>query len=192
MDYGHVFRRLFHLCGPLVLAYYILPASIFWIPKNVWVLLTLGGLLVIEVCRLYSGSLFFGLREYEKGQISAYAWAGIGVTIAFFFFPPVFVICAVFGLCWTDPLIGEMRRRKKMRYYPAMPLSIYFLIVIGCLSVFSDIEIVPMIMLGIAGSVAAIAIEKPKFSIDDDFLMLIVPLIILTVFHEYLTITGLA
>jgi hypothetical protein len=192
MDYGHIFRRLFHICGPLVLVYYIMPSTFLWIPKNGLVLLTLAGLLIIEVVRLYTGKIFFGLRDYEKGQLSAYTWAGIGVTIGFFFFPSAFVICSVAGLSWVDPLIGEMRTRDKMTYYPALPLCIYFFIVVACLMLVSEIIIASVLVLGIVGSMTAIAVEQLKLPIDDDFLMLIIPLIILTSIYEYLSIAGLA
>jgi dolichol kinase len=191
MDYAHIFRRLFHLCGPLVLVYYIMPDTLLWVPKYAWVFLTLAGLLTIEVIRLYTGKMFFGLRDYEKGQISAYAWAGIAITIAFFCFPPTLVICAVIGMCWTDPLIGEMRKKRKMKHYPALPLCMYFVIVTAYLFLFSDIKIISVLGLGIVGSLIAIAIEKPKLPIDDDFLMLVVPLVALTLVHEYLIIVGL-
>lgn len=191
MDYGHLFRRAFHLCAPLILVYYVLPDRLLGISKEALLLLGLFGLLVLEAVRLFTGRIFFGLREYEKGQISAFAWAGIGVTIAFLFFPMPFVVCSVVGLGWTDPLIGEMRKRKMMRYYPATPLAVYFLIAVACLFVFSEISMIQVFILGFVCSVAAISVEKPKLPIDDDFLMLVVPLIVLTLVYEYLNIAGL-
>jgi dolichol kinase len=191
MDYGHLFRRAFHLCAPIILVYYLLPHRFLGFSKEAWLLLGLFGLLLLEAGRLFTGRIFFGLREYERKQISAYAWAGIGVTIAFLFFPMPFVICSVVGLGWTDPLIGEMRKRKMMRYYPATPLAVYFLIAAVCLFVFSDFTIIQVFILGFVGSVAAISVEKPKLPIDDDFLMLVVPLAVLTLVYEYLNIAGL-
>ncbi|MFO7618742.1 MAG: hypothetical protein R6W91_03700 [Thermoplasmata archaeon] len=191
MDHGHIFRRIFHLSGPLVLLYYVSPDPFLWISKNGWVLLGLTGLLILEAIRLYTGRVFFGLREYESGQISAYAWGGIGVAIALLLFPMPFVICAIVGVCWADPLIGEMRKRKRMLLYPTLPLIIYFLIVSICLMFFSDIKWIPIFLLAFAGSMTAIAIEKPKWPVDDDFLMLIVPLVAMTLVHEYLHFAGL-
>jgi dolichol kinase len=191
MDYGHLFRRAFHLCAPLILVYYLLPHRFLGISKEAWLLLGLFGLLILEAVRLFTGRIFFGLREYERKQISAYAWAGIGVTIAFLFFPIPFVICSVVGLGWTDPLIGEMRKRKMMRYYPATPLAVYFIIAAACLFMSSNLSIIQVLILGFVGSVAAISVEKPKLPIDDDFLMLIVPLVALTLVYEYLIIAGL-
>ena len=192
MDRDHLFRRLFHLCAPLFLLYYIVP-EIFWgLPKFYWVILTLAFLTVLESIRLASGRVFFGMRKYERGQLSAYFWAGLGLTLAFAFFSPMFVACAVFGIGWVDPLIGEMRKRKKMKYYPHIPLLAYFLIVLGCLLTFSDIGLVTIMVLGAVASASAIAIEKPRLPLDDDFLMLVVPLIVLTAFYEWVKIIGLS
>ena len=156
------------------------------------VLLVLLGLLVLEATRLLTGRVFFGLREYEKGQLSAFAWAGIGVTIAFLFFPMPFVVCAVFGLAWTDPLIGEMRRKKLMRYYPGIPLIVYFFISASCLLAISEFTIIQIIIFSITGSIVAISVEKPKLPVDDDFLMLVVPLTAVTLINCYLDYAGLA
>ena len=186
MDRGHLFRRIFHLCAPLILLYYLVPENFLWLPKFYWVLIVLACIMVLEALRLSTGRVFFGLREYEGKQLSAYAWAGIGITLGFYFFPPEFVACAVFGVGWVDPLIGEMRRHKKMKYYPYLPLIAYFLITQGCLFLATDIPLLQIAVLGMLASASAIAIEKPKLPADDDFLMLIVPMIVLTVFYEYM------
>ena len=192
MDKDHLFRRLFHFCAPLILLYYIVPDIFLGLQKFWWVLIVLAALLILEAIRLASGRVFFGLREYEKGQLSAYAWAGIGITLGFAFFQPMFVACVVFGIGWVDPLIGEMRKRKKMKYYPHIPLLAYFFIVLGCLIALSDISLLTIIILGAVSSASAIAVEKPQLPVDDDFLMLIVPLIVLTAFYEWVKIIGLS
>ncbi len=191
MDRGHVFRRMFHLCAPGILVYYFFPGTFLGISKEAWLILGLILLLVLEAGRLFRGKVFFGMRDYEKTQISAYAWAGMGVTIALLAFPMPFVICAVVGLGWTDPIIGELRKRKRMTYYPWMPLLFYFLIVFGCLVLFSDIPWLAIVILASVGSLGAIAVEKPKIPVDDDFLMLVLPLIVMTLVYEYMVIADI-
>jgi dolichol kinase len=188
MDKGHIFRRLFHLCGPLILVYYLLPHRMFHISREAWLLAGLAILLSIEAVRLLRGKVFFGLREYEGRQISAYAWAGMGATIGFLLFPEVLVACAIFGLCWVDPLIGEMRRRRLMRHYPAVPLIVYFAIAAACLMALSDRGWIAVLAIAIVGSFSAVAIEKHRLPVDDDFTMLIVPLVVMTLADEYLAI----
>jgi dolichol kinase len=192
MDYGHVCRRIIHLSGPLVLVYYILPDPFLWISRVGWVLLGLSAILLLEAVRLSTGRVFFGLRDYEEKRLSAYAWGGIGVAIALLFFPMPFSIAAIVGVCWADPLIGEMRKREKMRLYPALPLLVYFLIVALCLFLFSDIGIIAVFLLSLAGSMSAIAIEHPRWPVDDDFLMLVVPLFIMTLLYEYFKYAHIA
>lgn len=191
MDRGHVFRRLFHLCAPGVLVYYIFPDPFLGISKDTWLIVGLILLLILEAGRLLRGKIFFGMRDYERTQISAYAWAGIGVAIALLVFPMPFVICAVVGLGWTDPIIGELRKRRRMSYYPWLPILLYFNIVFWCLVIFSDIPWLAIAILASVGSLGAIAVEKPKIPVDDDFLMLVLPLVIMTLVYEYMVIADI-
>ena len=192
MEKGPLFRRVFHICAPLFLIYYLMPDILLWLPKSWWVIITLISIIIVEIVRLAKKKIFFGMREYEKNQLSAFAWAGIGITLAFFFFPPVFVACALFGIGWVDPLIGEMRKRNKMKYYPILPLIFYFLIVVGCLLILSDLFPATIVIIAILASISAVTVEFPQLPVDDDFLMLIVPLIVLTLSVEYLQAFGLA
>lgn len=183
---------MLHLCAPVILVYYIFPEVIFGLKKESWLILGFAGFFLLEVIRLYRGKLYFGMREYERKRLSAYTWAGIGMFLGFLFFPMPFVVCSLLGLCWTDPIIGEMRIREKMRYYPGLPLMVYFFIVFICMWIFSDLSLLAMFILGAVGSVTAVAVEKPKLPVDDDFLMLFVPLLVMTLVYEYMMLTGLA
>lgn len=193
MDRAHIVRRSTHLCAPLFLVYYLFPGDMWGlgVSPEIAVLIVLALVLVVEAIRLATGRTYYGLRTYEKNQLSAYAWAGIGITAAFLFFPPVFVICAVVGLGWVDPLIGELRMRKK-KTYPALPLVVYFMLVFCCMQVFSDINIFVQVFLGCLAAVSAIKIEAWKMKyVDDDFLMLIIPLVIMTLVYEIMKFTGI-
>ena len=193
MDKAHAARRIFHMCAPAFLAYYLFPKDMWGlgVTPEISVLTVLAIVLIFEAARLARGQTYFGLRTYEKHQMSAYAWAAIGITLAFLFFPPVFVICAVVGMGWVDPLIGELRRHWK-RAYPTLPFVVYFLIVMGCLQLFSDINLFAQVFLGCLAAVIAIRIEAWKvWHVDDDFLMLIIPLIIMTLVYEIMTFTGI-
>ena len=192
MEKGPLFRRIFHLCAPLFLIYYLMPEIFLFLPKSWWVLITLFSIIAVETIRLARKRIFFGMREYERTQVSAFAWAGIGITIAFFFFEPIFVACVLFGIGWVDPLIGEMRKRGKMKWYPMLPLLFYFAITFFILLFLSDFRLPTIIAMGILASIVAITVEFPQIKVDDDFLMVIVPLIVLTLCAKYLHIFGLA
>jgi len=112
--------------------------------------------------------------------------------MAFLLFPMPLVVAAVTGLSWTDPLIGELRKRSRLRLYPSLPMAIYFLIVIASLEMFSDMPLLAIVILASVGSIGAIAAEKPKIPVDDDFIMLVLPLVIMTLVYEYMVIADLA
>jgi len=169
-----------------------MPDIFLFLPKSWWVIITLISIISLETVRLARKRIFFGMREYERTQVSAFAWAGIGITLAFFFFEPVFVACVLFGIGWVDPLIGEMRKRKKMKWDPMVPLLFYFAITFFVLLFLSDFRLPTIIAMGILASIVAITVEFPQIKVDDDFLMVIVPLIVLTLCAEYLHIFGLA
>jgi len=193
MDKAHLFRRAFHLCAPLFLVYYLIPEDMWGlgISREIFLLIVFLILMIFESVRLATGRVFFGLRDYEKKQLSAYAWASIGITIAFLFFPPVFVICAVVGLGWTDPLIGELRRKWK-KGYPAIPLAVYFLIIMACLQLFSEIPLFVQLFMASLTAAVAIIVEGPRIKqIDDDFLMLVIPLFVMTGLYELMAFTGM-
>jgi dolichol kinase len=192
MDRGHLLRRMFHLSGPIVLGYYLLPEPFFGIPRMAWVLATLAAILSLEAIRLGTGFEILGLREYERDRLSAYAWAGIGITIGFALFPMELVVPSVFGLCWVDPVIGEMRRRKMMKHYPAVPLILYFSIALAWLAFLMPEDGAPIVGVAFFGSVTAIAAERPKLAVDDDFLMLVVPLAAMALAKMFFSAAGLA
>ena len=184
MDQGHVARRLFHLSAPFVLIYYFFPDYVLGISRQNFLIIVFSLIMILEISRLLRKKVYFGMRDYEAHQLSAYAWATIGVFISFMFFPMLFVIPAITGIGWTDPLIGEMNKRK-MKGYPIIPLIVYFLITFFSFFLFAeplgyDMEISLMAVLALVGAVVAIAVEKPRIKqIDDDFLMMVVPLFVI-------------
>ena len=193
MDHGHIARRLFHLSAPIVLIYYFIPDDFLIIGREKLLIVVFSLIMFSEISRLIRKKVYFGMREYEANQISAYGWATIGVFISIMFFPQLFVIPAITGIGWTDPLIGEMNKRK-MKGYPMIPLIVYFLITFFSFFLFAEplgyeMEISLMAILAVVGAVVAIAVEKPRIKqIDDDFLMMVVPLFV--VYSLYCIITN--
>jgi len=176
----HTFRRLFHLASPVFLLYYWVPEEIgtTGIRRQALLLLVVGTVLALDVGRIALRIPVFGLRKYEAGRISAYAWGTIALAIGFVFFPPVLVIPAFCGMAWIDPLCAWTRRTRRYPSLPAIAYAVVFasvLVVIG--SGLDSLEIAAL--TGIATPVALLA-EYPDIRVvDDDFLMTIVPLIAL-------------
>ena len=182
-----LFRRVFHLCAPIFLVYYLVPDDLWGIgvSKRFTLLMILLVVLIIEAVRILRKKIFFGLRDYEGKQISAFAWAGVGITLAFLFFPKIFVVPIIFGMAWIDPLIGELKKREGKSLYPFLPAICYAVIFFFFVSFLSDLSILIILFLTVVGTVSALLAEYPHIKyLDDDFLMIIVPLVILTLFHN--------
>jgi hypothetical protein len=180
MEKPRLFRRLFHLTGAFYLVYYILPEEL--IPgffKWYGVVILVFAALIVEVIRIKTKKIVYGMRKYERRQISAYAWFAMGMGLALLLFPMIFVVPVVIGMAAIDPLIGEIRFRKK-ELYPIVPFIFYGIIMFVCLFLFSDMAIWILVLFTIVGTFCAIYAESWNFkAIDDDFLMIVVPLMVL-------------
>ncbi len=173
---GSTFRRAFHLASPVFLVYYLLPDDL-WVglPKPLLAFLLWAVTLVIEVLRLVLEVDIIGIREYEKDQVSAYFWGGTGLVIGLLFFPPPFVVVAMVGMAWVDPLCALARNT---RGYPVVPLIVYGVIAFTGVWVLTDFPLVSALMIALLGTSLAIAAEYPNVElVDDDFTMQLVPLV---------------
>jgi hypothetical protein len=183
MDKGQVLRRLVHISAPVFLIYYYLPDPVFpgLISKQSGLFLFLALILVIEALRLYFSPNIIGMREYEKYRISAAAWTAIGLTIAMAFFPVQIAFPVILGMGWIDPIMGRMRARKS-KYYPAVPIVLYFMLMIVPLSYFFGLTPLVLIASIMATFLGIMSEVKKNWYLDDDFTMIIVPLLGLYVF----------
>jgi hypothetical protein len=184
MDDGHLIRRLVHLATPLFLVYYFLPDPL-WLnglSKSLGLVLFLFVALAAEAVRLKLSWNIVGMREYESRRMSAAAWTAIGLTFAFLLFPFWLVAPAVMGMAFIDPLIGELRLRKS-NLYPAVPTVAYFVLVFAVLGWLRGPDAVALLAAFFA-TVLAIAFEKQRWKyFDDDFLMIVVPLLGMTMIY---------
>jgi hypothetical protein len=178
MDKGQVLRRLVHISAPVFLVYYYLPDPIFpgFVAKQPGIFLFLALILVIEALRLYFSPHIIGMRDYENYRISAAAWTAMSLTLTLAFFPLEIAFPVVLGMGWVDPVMGILRARKS-RYYPAVPIVLYFMLMIIPLSYFFGLT--PLVVLAsLAATFLGIMSEvKKNWYLDDDFLMIVVPLV---------------
>ena len=120
----------------------------------------------------------FGLRKYEAGRVSAFAWGTIGLALALALFPPLLVIPAFCGMAWIDPLCAWSRRTGRFPWLPAIAYAAVFASLLVIVGKLNPLELGAL--TAIATPVALLA-EYPDIRVvDDDFLMTIVPLIALT------------
>jgi hypothetical protein len=176
-----LFRRLFHLASPVFLLYYWIPEDLgsTGIRRQALLLLSVGTVLAVDVVRIALRIPVFGLRKYEAGRLSAYAWGTIGLALGFAFFPLILVIPTVCGMAWIDPACAWSRRTGR---YPWLPVIAYAA-VFASLLVIVGRDLRPLqigALTAIATPVALLAEYADIRVIDDDFLMTIVPLIAVT------------
>ena len=178
MELGEGLRRLVHMSMPVLLVYYWLPDPILpgSISKPLALMLILIAVLLFEIYRLRTGMRIVGMRPYEEKRVSAAAWAAVAIAIALLFFPLSSAGPAFFGMAWVDPLCGVLRRRKSA-LYPALPLVVYFLLALAVMGLI----VAPSLLVAAAAAVGAplaILFEGNRVKkVDDDFTMIIVPMI---------------
>jgi len=181
---AHWYRRVFHAFGASFLFYYLLPNDVDWIVflKN-WIPLVLVILAVIlEILRLkgkISSDHFFGLRMYEKNRIGSYVFFAVGILILLRFFPQQIAIPCILCASLGDPVIGEIRNRfeKKHVYVFGFLICMFFFMVTWFRA---DIRL--MLLVSVVGGLGAIIGETQKFWwLDDDFMIQVLPAILLLV-----------
>jgi hypothetical protein len=175
-------RRLVHICLPVFLLYYVIPDDT-WIgiDKRLVLLGALFVFIIFEFLRLAYQIRVFGTREYEMDSMAAYLWAGIGFTVAFLLFDYALVVPAVLGMAWIDPLSGFLRERKS-GLYPWLPFASYLVLAAVTLIVVSSFAPQSIVFIAAAGAASGIAAEHKRVRfVDDDFLMLVIPLVVMTI-----------
>jgi len=180
---AHWYRRVFHAFGASFLFYYMLPdvewinLLKFWIPPIIVVFA-----ITLEVLRLkgkISSEHFFGLRMYEQNRVGSYVFFAVAILLLLRFFPQQIAIPCILCACLGDPIIGEIRYRLGKHY-------VYILGFLICMFFFmiswykADIRL--MLIASIAGAFGAIIGETKKFWwLDDDFMIQILPAILLLI-----------
>ncbi len=176
----HLFRRVFHLVSPVFLLYYWIPEDLgaTGIRREAILLLAVGTVLSVDIARIALRIPVFGLRKYEAGRVSAYAWGTIGLALGFAFFPSVLVIPAFCGMAWIDPLCAWARATGRYPWLPAIGYAAVFASLLWITG--SGLSPLAILALTAIATPVALLAEYGDFRfVDDDFLMTIVPLIVL-------------
>ena len=180
-----LFRRGMHALIALTPLYFALPVELPVEPLRRWMLLVgfFAIVSVFEVIRLWKGITFFGLRPHEKYQIASFAWAAAGVTLLLWLFPEDIASGALVAMALVDPLAGELRASKiKDSVTISASLIAYFALFFVICALVGDRGLVVCISLAVVGSAVAIPSEWVEVRyVDDDFLMLVLPALAMTV-----------
>jgi dolichol kinase len=189
---AHWFRRAFHTFAASFLVYYLIPAD-GWIGL-VKIIVPAGivaCIAIIDYGRIrgeFDHQRFFGLRGYEKGRPASYLYFGIGLLLLLVFFPQQIAIPCILCASFTDPLIGESRYYlgKKRAYALGFVVSMSFFIL-----VWYRAEWWVMLMVALLGASGAVIGEAKKLRlIDDDFMIQILPALLLTLVWQVLLLIG--
>lgn len=190
---AHWYRRVFHTFGASFVVYYMVP-DIGWINILKLIIPALIVLIAIslEILRIkgyVSSSHFFGLRMYEKKRIGSYVFFGIGILILLLFFPQQIAIPCILCACLADPIIGEIRNRFSKKY-------VYIVGFLICTSFFvitwHNVQLNLLLLVSLVGGGGAIIGEAKKFYwIDDDFMVQILPAILLGIIWISIPYLGL-
>jgi hypothetical protein len=199
MEKGELFRKAFHLCAPAFLVYYLVPVDAWgWMPsvdgflepREVLLLAVLAVVLAEEAIRLKMGWSVFGMRPYERGKMAAHAWAGTGLAIGFLLFPQAMVVAVTFGMAWVDPMMGFLRKRRP-NLYPIVPILAYWAIASVALLAQAAMHPVLGVEIAFVAACAAVLCESPRLDhLDDDFLLLTVPLLTMWLAYHAFNVMG--
>ena len=199
---AHIFRRIMHILLAFAVVYYLLPYVIFGIPREIWMLVILiGAPSTVEYFRLRSGKLVPGLRGHEKNHLASYFWFLTGTAIVLWLFPQPIAAPLIVSVAIGDPVIGEFRDLRR-RYWMSIGIficslpfymygySIRMALVAGLITFLAEsvyIEINwtfrdSLFRSRSRGVVSPIANKlKVHTLLDDDFLMLVLPALVLLV-----------
>jgi|GEM_PF-332658 len=181
-------RRIVHLSVPITLIYYLIPPHMWgYMIREDALVVAFIILIIFEAIRIWKKISIPGFRPYEKGRLSAAAWAGIALFISFMLFPMEIVVPSVVAMAIIDPMNGEMRRS---RYYPWIPAAFSIVIYFLGLLALSNYSIPAVFMLSITGGLIAMASEIPHLWIDDDFMMIMVPATVLYIIIAVMDVIG--
>jgi len=90
------------------------------------------------------------------------------------------------GMAVVDPLAGELRSRHSSAVVTvAIPVAVYFAIAAPVLWYMGPHSPFFAVILGVIGATAAVGSERRKVrGVDDDFIMTVVPCLLMWVFSE--------
>lgn len=190
---AHWFRRAFHTFAASFLIYYLLPDEE-WIHiiKIVLPILIVVSLGVIEYHRLrgdFTNQRFFGLRSYEKKRPASYLYFGVGVLLLFLLFPQQIAIPCILCASFTDPLIGESRHylKKQHAYLIGFIVSMFFFIL-----TWYQADWWVLVLVGFIGASGAVIGEVKKIPfLDDDFMIQMIPAVLLFLSWQLLLLMNI-
>ncbi len=173
-QFGYWLRRVVHLGLAIIpLLYYH-----FGQPRRLVVWLVVASV-VIELLRLSLKITVWGHRDYERKQISSFAWGLFALGLVLIFSPSAAVAIPIIWSCaFVDPLLGELRCfHCSSLLVSVVGLMVLLLIWWGAAFWLGTAWWYALIMAPII-----LLVERPNFKwVDDNALMQLVPLVIVLI-----------
>jgi dolichol kinase len=189
---AHWFRRAFHTFAASFLVYYLLPND-GWIGalKIIIPIGIVACIAIIDYGRIrgeFDHQRFFGLRGYEKGRPASYLYFGVGMLLLLVLVPQQIAVPCILCASFTDPLIGESRYHlgKQRAYVLGFLLSMFIFLLTWYRAEWW--VMLPVALLGASGAVIGEA-KKLKW-IDDDFMIQILPALLIFTLWQVVLLTG--
>ena len=175
-----IYRRFNHTVAACFVIYFLFPESILGFDRVYLVGIFWISILLIEYFRLKGAFTLDGMRDYENTRIAGFVWFATGTCMILVFyeiglFPEIFAISTIIMASFVDPLIGEVNRKYGNKEG----------IIAGLIGSFVIYQmIIGVLFYSIVGSIVAVIVERPKFKwLDDDLLIQIFPIMIMTIFY---------
>lgn len=178
---AHIARRAFHvsmLIVPLIYYYWFIHLA----SEKILHLIILAFIFLVflfEKFRIRTRLVLFGQRLHEATHISAFAWTMLSMGVVLILSPSVSFSIPIVATCaLVDPLMGELRAhhidKKIMIFIGVLTAAIIWLF---CAATYHFSFWFALVLAPIT-----VAVEWPSFRwIDDNALMLLVPLFIILI-----------
>ena len=191
---AHWYRRVFHAFGASFILYYMLPNENWINILKIYVppILVITAI-ILEILRLkgfLSSDHFFGLRYYEQKRVGSYVFFAVGALLLLIFFPQQIAIPCILCASLGDPIIGEARIRfnKKIAFIFGFTICLFFFMI-----AWYKTNIYLFLFGSLIGASGALIGETKKFYlIDDDFMIQILPAILLGIIWIMIPYLGLS
>ncbi len=175
---GHIARRFFHLSLMLVpFIFYRFLMQVFFPPAlHIALIIFLFLVILFEFVRIRLGIVLFAQRLHEATHFSAFGWTMLSLGLVLLFSPsPAYSFAIIISCALADPLLGELRARQVNSRKIISSGLLVVLLVWSVVAYFCHIAYLWALLM----APVTIAVEWPSLKwIDDNALMMLVPLII--------------